>query len=319
MEESGFKKVSRATLINTSEDNPIMQLTFLGTSCMMPTKERNPSAMYLEFKGEGILFDCAEGTQRQMRICGISLAKVHKILVSHWHGDHILGLPGLLLTIASLDLNRGVDIYGPRGSKKAFQQLFGGIEFESKFNIKIHEVHEGMFFENEDYALESMPMKHPVPCVGYSFIEKERRRIKVDYVKKLGIPDGPLLGKLQRGESVEFKGKKITPEDATTLIKGRKLTFITDTLMNKNCALLAANADLLVIDSTYTSKLRDKAEEHGHLTALEGAQVASQAGVKKLVLTHFSARYKNTLELEEDARTAFDNVVSAYDFMRITL
>ncbi|MBI4146462.1 ribonuclease Z [Candidatus Woesearchaeota archaeon] len=296
-----------------------MELTFLGTSCMMPTKERNPSAMYLEYKGEGLLFDCAEGTQRQMRIAGLNLAKVNKILVSHWHGDHILGLPGLLLTIASLELSHAVDIYGPRGSKKAFQQLFGGIEFETKFNIHITEVHEGTFYENEDYRLESMPMKHPVPCVGYAFVEKDRRRINVEHVKKLGIPEGPLLGQLQRGETITWKGKKVTPEETTKIVNGKKVVFITDTMPNQNCGMLAANADLLIIDSTYTSKLQDKAEEHGHLTALQAAQIASQASVKKLILTHFSARYKNTLELEEDARTAFDNVFSAYDFMRVNL
>jgi ribonuclease Z len=285
---------------------------------MMPTKERNPSAVFLQFKSDGILFDCGEGTQRQMKIAGIPLSKVTKICISHWHGDHILGLPGLLLTIASLDLSRSVDIYGPRGSKKAFQALFGGIEFETKFNIRITEVHEGVFFEDEDFALETLPMKHPVPCVAFAFIEKDRRRIKVDYVKKLGIPDGPLLGKLQRGENVEFKGKKVSADDATTLIQGRKIVFMTDTLINDNCFKLASNADMLIIDSTYSSKLKDKAVEHGHLTALEAGQIASRAGVKKLVLTHFSARYKNTSELEEDARTAFDNVICAHDFMRIT-
>ncbi len=294
-----------------------MQITFLGTSCMMPTKERNPSAVFLQFKSDGILFDCGEGTQRQMKIAGIPLSKVTKICVSHWHGDHILGLPGMLLTIASLELSRSVEIYGPRGSKKAFQALFGGIEFETKFNIKITEVHEGKFFEDEDYELESLPMKHPVPCIAFAFIEKDRRRIKVDYVKKLGIPEGPLLGKLQQGHSIEFKGKKVSPEDATTLVKGRKIVFMTDTLVNDNCFKLASNADLLIIDSTYSSKLKDKAVEHGHLTALEAGQIASRAGVKKLVLTHFSARYKNTSELEEDARTAFDNVICAHDFMRI--
>ncbi len=295
-----------------------MQITFLGTSCMMPTKDRNPSAVFLQFKSDGVLFDCGEGTQRQMKIAGIPLSKVTKICVSHWHGDHILGLPGLLLTIASLELSRSVEIYGPRGSKHAFQALFGGIEFEMKFNIKITEVHEGLFFENEDFALESLPMKHPVPCVAFAFVEKDRRRIKVDHVKKLGIPEGPLLGELQRGKSVSFKGKKISVDEATNLVQGRKIVFMTDTLVNENCYKIAANADILIIDSTYSSKLKDKAVEHGHLTALEAAQIASKSGVKKLVLTHFSARYKNTLELEEDARTAFDNVVSAYDFMRIT-
>src|SRR3989344_3911739 len=296
-----------------------MELTFLGTSCMMPTKERNNSAVYLDFKGEGILFDCAEGTQRQMKICGINLAKTSKICISHWHGDHILGLPGLLLTISSLDLSKTIDIYGPKGSKKAFQSLFGGVTFETKFNIRITEVDEGIFFENEDYKIESMPMTHPVPCVGFAFVEKDRRRIKVDVVKKLGIPDGPLLGELQRGNSVDFKGKKFSPGEVTSVVKGRKLVFITDTVPNENCEKLASDADILIIDSTYTSKLKDKAAEHGHLTALEAAQIASRAGVKKLILTHFSARYKNTLELEEDARTAFDNVLSAYDFMRVDL
>ncbi len=295
-----------------------MQITFLGTSCMMPTKERNPSAVFLQFKSDGILFDCGEGTQRQMKIAGIPLSKVTKICVSHWHGDHILGLPGMLLTIASLELSRSVEIYGPRGSKHSFQALFGGIEFETKFNIKITEVHEGRFFEDEDFALESMPMKHPVPCVAFSFIEKDRRRIKVDHVKKLGIPEGPLLGDLQRGKSITYKGKKISVDEATSLVMGRKIVFMTDTLINENCYKIASNADILIIDSTYASNLKDKAVEHGHLTALEAAQIASKSGVKKLVLTHFSARYKNTLELEEDARTAFDNVICAHDFMRIT-
>jgi ribonuclease Z len=161
---------------------------------MMPTKERNPSAVFLQHKNDGVLFDCGEGTQRQMRLAGISLAKTTRVCISHWHGDHVLGLPGLLLTIASLDLKRKIEIYGPRGSKRAFQKLFGGIEFEVKFNINITEVHEGVFFENESFKLESLPMTHPVPCVAFAFVEKDRRRIKVDFVKKLGIPDGPFQG-----------------------------------------------------------------------------------------------------------------------------
>jgi len=294
-----------------------MQLTFLGTSCMMPTKERNPSAQILQYKSDGILFDCGEGTQRQMKITGISLSKVTRILISHWHGDHVLGLPGLLLTIASMELSKGVEIYGPRGSKKAFQSLFGGIDFETKFNIKISEVHEGKFFENDDYILESLPMQHPVPCVGFSFIEKDKRRVDMAALKKMGVEEGPHIGDLQEGKNIDYKGKKVMADYVTTMIKGRKITFITDTLLNENCYTLAEDADILICDSTYTSKLKDKAVEHGHLTALEAAQIASKAGVKKLILTHFSARYKNTIEIEEDARTAFDNVICAYDFMKI--
>jgi ribonuclease Z len=118
---------------------------------------------------------------------------------------------------------------------------------------------------------------------------------------------------------VPFKGKKVSAAEATTVVKGKKVVFMTDTLPNENCDKLASGADLLIIDSTYASKLKDKAAEHGHLTALEAAQIASRSGVKKLVLTHFSARYKNTSEIEEDARTAFDNVICAHDFMKITV
>ncbi len=218
-----------------------------------------------------------------------------------------------------MEMDKTIDIYGPRGSKKYFQALFGGVEFDAKFNIRITEVHEGKFFENDDFLLESLPMKHRIPCVGYAFVEKDRRRIKVDFVKKLGIPDGPLLGELQRGNNIEFKGKKVLADDATAVIKGKKITFLTDTVPTENCLKLASNADILIADSTYSSNLKDKAAEWGHLTALEAAQIASQSSVKKLILTHFSARYKNTSEVEEDARTAFDNVVAAYDFMKIVL
>jgi len=294
-----------------------MQITVLGTSCMMPTKERNPSAVFLKFKGEGILFDCGEGTQRQMKIANLSLADVTRICISHWHGDHVLGLPGLLLTIASLNLNRAIDIYGPKGSKRSFQRMFGGIEFETKFNIRIHEVEKGIILDKDDFFIECLQMEHRVPCVGFAFQEKDRRRIKVSMVRKLGIPDGPLLGKLQRGESVTVDGKTVTSDEATTIVEGKRIAIITDTVLTENCIKLAENADVLICDSTYASKLKDKAMEHGHLTALEAGQIASRAGAKKLVLTHFSARYKDTTELEEDARTAFDNVVSAYDLMKI--
>ena len=136
-------------------------------------------------------------------------------------------------------------------------------------------------------------------------------------LKKLGVEEGPHIGDLQEGKDIEYKDKKVMADYVTTVIKGRKITFITDTLLNENCYTLAEDADILICDSTYTSKLKDKAVEHGHLTALEAAQIASKAGVKKLILTHFSARYKNTIEIEEDARTAFDNVICAHDFMKI--
>jgi len=296
-----------------------MQVTFLGTSCMMPTRERNTPAVFLRYQSEGILFDCGEGTQRQMKIAGIPIPKVTKIFISHWHGDHVFGLPGLLQTYAAGQTGKTLHIYGPKGSKKAFNALLGGYFFESDLKIKLTEVHKGVFFENEDFKLESAPMKHTTACVALAFIEKDKRRIRLDVTKKLGIPEGPLLGQLQKGKKIVWKGKEVTPEKTTRIEKGRKIAFITDTIMTENCINIAKNADLLICDSTFGSKLKEKAEEYGHLTALEAGLIASKAGVKKLVLTHFSARYKDTLELEEEARTVFDNAISAKDFMKINL
>ena len=167
--------------------------------------------------------------------------------------------------------------------------------------------------------LEALPLKHTVPCVAYSFIESDRRRINLQFTKKIGLPEGPLMGELQKGRTIEWKNKKITPEDATTTIAGKKITFLMDTSITRNCFRIAENADILICEATYSSDMKDKAEEHCHLTALEAAQIASKSNTKKLILTHISQRYKNTQEIEEDARTAFDRIICAKDFMRISV
>lgn len=296
-----------------------MELTFLGTSSMSPTKDRNHSAIFLKYKNQGILIDCGEGTQRQMKISGIKIPDITKILITHWHGDHVLGIPGLIQTRSMSDTQNPLDIYGPNGIKKQIKDAFDTFDVRPTFKITITEVGTGEFFKNDDLSLHALPLKHNIPCIGYTFLEADRRRIKVDYVKKAGIKEGPLLGELQQGKTISWQGKKISAEQATILIPGKKITFILDTGLTQNCFKLADNADILVCESTYASQLEEKATERLHLTALEAAQIASKANVKKLVLTHFSQRYKNTQEIEEDARNAFDNVVCAKDFMRINL
>lgn len=296
-----------------------MQITFLGTSSMVPTKERNQIAVFLSYGSEGILFDCGEGTQRQFKIAGISLTKVTKILISHWHGDHVLGLPGLMQTLSSLDYSGMLEIYGPEGTKKRIEKMFEAFVFDKRLSFKVKEVKSGIFFENNDFELESYPLEHGIDIVGYSFIEKDKRKVDMKKVKKFGIPEGPLIGKLQQGKSIEHNNKKITADDVTYIEKGKKLAFITDTVLCGNCYKLAEDADLLICEATYSSKLVDKSEDYGHMTAKHAAQIANKANVKQLVLIHFSARYKNTQELEEDARDVFDNVICAKDFMKIEL
>jgi len=296
-----------------------MEITFLGTACMQPTKERNHPAVLLSYGSEGILFDCGEGTQRQLRICGYKPTKITKILISHWHGDHVLGIPGLLQTIASSEVDRTVDIYGPKGSKKYMSYMFKGFAERDKENFKVHEITKKRFCDAEEYYLEAMALEHGIPCLGFSFVEKDRRKINVDYVKKLGIPDGPLLGELQNGKNIEWKGKMVNLDDATFIVKGRKLSYIADTVACKNAVKLAEDADLLISESSYTEEHREKADEYKHMTARDASLMANNANAKMLILTHFSQRYKEMSEVEDEAKTVFNNVRLAYDCMKVNL
>lgn len=292
-----------------------MEVTFLGTSSMVPTKERNQSAVFIRYKNEGILVDCGEGTQRQFKQKGIPLSKITKILITHWHGDHVFGLPGVLSTLGATDYSRTLEIYGPKGTKRHLEAMHKAFVFDRRVEVEIKEISEGKFFENRDFYLESMKLDHGVVTLGYSFVEKDIRHIDVKKVRKIGIPQGPLLGKLQSNEPISFKGKRIKASDVTYIEEGKKVTVVADTVPCKNAVKLAEDADLLICEATYSSKLEEKGEEYGHMTGKQAALVANQANAKKLVLTHFSARYKTTAEVEEDAKDVFKEVVAAKDFM----
>ena len=295
-----------------------MQLTILGTSSTVPTKNRNHVGYLLTYKAEGLLFDCGEGIQRQMKQAGISFSKITRIFLSHWHGDHMLGLPGLLQSMAMHEYTKELKIYGPPGSKLKFKKLLEAFESTYPIEATMHEVKEGKFLDTKDFYIEAYPLAHRTKCYGYRFVEKDRRKIKTSALKKLGIPEGPLLGKLQQGNTITVKARKVKPEDVSTVIKGRIFAFISDTRPSKKCHKIAKDADILLCESTYSSEHQTKAEEHFHMTAVEAAQIASQSNVKKLILTHFSARYKDESVLEKDARTIFDNTLAARDFIKIT-
>jgi len=289
---------------------------------MVPTKERNASSVFLRYKNEGILFDCGEGTQRQMNIAGIPRSKVTKLLISHWHGDHVLGIGGLLQTMGKAEQSLVVDIYGPRDTKKRMYHLLNSITPLPNVKLKISEANpKGVqrIFENRDYVIECASLKHNAPCIGYSFIEKDRLRVNMAYLKKMGVREGPHLKKLQAGKSIVWKGKTVDIKKATYPVKGKKIVYVADTVPCDNAILLAKDADLLISEASYASSLQGKAEQYSHLTAKQAALTANRAGAKKLVLTHFSQRYKTTEEIEDDARAVFNNAVCAHDFMKIKL
>ncbi len=296
-----------------------MQILFLGTSSMVPTKERNQNGILISYGCEGILVDCGEGMQRQLKIAGVSLAKVTKILISHWHGDHVLGLPGLIQSMSATGYERTLKIYGPKGTKKYMRKMFDVFLFDRRLDIKVYEVKKGKFFENDDFILEAGPLEHNIETLGYNIIEKDKRKINLKFTKKIGIPEGPLLGKLQDGKNIVWKGKKIDVNKATNVVKGKKITIISDTVPCKEADILAKDSDLLICEATYASNLEDKSLEYGHMTAKQAAELANRSNTKKLILTHFSARYKNSHELEEDARDYFDRVLCAKDFMKLNI
>jgi ribonuclease Z len=294
-----------------------MELTFLGTGCMSPTKERNHQAIFLTYRNEGLLFDCGEGTQRQFFQADIKVTKITKMFISHWHGDHVLGIPGLLQTLNNSDYSGTLEIFGPKGIKENIDGLLKVYDFSLVFDHRITEIKDGDVIETSDYAVAAVGLEHSVECLGFSFVEKDRLRIKLPFIKKKGIPEGPLLGKLQDGQDIEWKGEKIKAEDATYPVKGKKISFVMDTVLCNGCNTLAKDADILVCESVYTKKYEDKAEEYKHMTAEQAGLLASRSNVDRLILTHFSQRFKTTEELCEEAKTVFDNTICAFDFMKV--
>ncbi len=305
-----------------------MELTFLGTSCMVPTKERNVTGIYLSYKDKGMLFDCGEGTQRQRNIAGINRNKVNYVLLRHWHGDHVSGLIGLIQTIgnqqAQLEEAPTLHIFGPKETEERIEHLLKTCIFDNKLVLEVHEIIPKRgeilkILDREEFYVETTLLDHGVPCLGYNFIEKDIRKIDMQKVKALGLREGPHIGKLQDGESVVVQNKTITPEEVSTLKPGRKITIILDTAMCDSAVDLGRNADILVCEASYASTIEEKAEHNKHMTARQAAILANHTNAKKLIVTHISQRYKTPQEVLDDAKDAFHNVEVAYDFMKVKL
>ena len=284
---------------------------------MLPTKERNPNAIFISYNSEGILVDCAEGTQRQLRLAGISPTKVTKLLITHWHGDHVLGIAGLMQSLGASNYTKKLEIYGPKGSKTFFKNMMNGLAFKSRIKYEIKEVDQGKFFDNNDFYLEANKVKHSIDCLSYSLIEKDKLKININYTKKFGLTQHPLLGELQRGKDIIYEGKKIKVKDATIVKPGKKICFILDTYYDKKLINIAKNSDLLVSESTWLEK--DKLIDKEHLSAKDAGLLAKRSKVKKLILTHFSQRYKDLNELLKEAKKEFNNVELAKDLMNLEI
>jgi ribonuclease Z len=290
----------------------MIKIIFLGTSDAIPTAERNHTSILLEYKNEAILIDCGEGTQRQFKKAKLNLNKITKILITHWHGDHVLGLSGLLQTLSFSSYNKTLDIYGPKGTKEFMKVLLKTFAFQGKYKIDVKEV-EGKFFENDEFYLESAKMSHGIPCNAYTFVKKGRLRIDKKKLEKTKLK-GPVLKKLKEGKDIVYNGKKYLAKNLTYGEDSKKVSFVFDTSFNKNITPFVKNSDLLICESTFGAELEDKAEKYRHLNVNHTADIAKKSKSKKLVLTHISQRYnKNPQKILDAAKKIFKNSILVKD------
>jgi ribonuclease Z len=300
-----------------------LSVRFLGTSAARPTVERNVSSIAVIREGETLLFDCGEGTQRQMMRYGITFA-LNDVFVTHFHGDHIIGVIGLFRTLALQGRTDPMRMFGPRGAARV---LRGAAQFgvdRVGFPVEITEVVPGQAIARDGYSIIPFATLHSGEVsVGYTLAEEDRKgRFDPDIARSLGIPEGPLWGKIHKGESVTLDDGRVI--ESSMLVgprrSGRTLVITGDTRPSDTTIEASRGADLLIHEATFADEEAVRASETGHSTAREAATVAAAAGVRRLALTHFSARYsRDPGELLREAREVFDEVVLARDGMEIEI
>lgn len=292
-----------------------LDVTFLGTSGSVPTAQRAPTSLLVRRGGERLLFDCGEGTQRQLLRSTIGLVELSEVFVTHYHADHYLGLPGMLKTFALRGRELPLTVWGPPGLRDLFgglRRIFGRLTYA----LDLEEVRPGDALDRGDYRIEVIAVQHGIPGVGYALVENERPgRFDVEAARGLGVPEGPLWGALQRGEPVELHGGAVVePADVLGPARaGRRVVISGDTEPTRSVLEAAIEADLLVHDGTFGSDEKERAAETGHSTAADAAELARVAGARMLALTHLSNRYFGP-EILREARAVFPDTVVPRDF-----
>ncbi len=297
-----------------------LEITFLGTGSAVPLPNRMHPSIHIRYGGYRFLWDCGEGTQIQIRKAKLSPLKISHVFITHWHGDHFFGLPGLIQSMNLDGRTRPLVVVGPEGIDKFMPRILGLGYYDKRYEVEYWEAN-GIVWETEEFVIKAFPVDHGTPAVGYVFEEKPRRKMLEKELENLGIPRGPLWGELQKGNEIEWKGKIIYPDDVSVKIPGRKVVYTGDTRPCESTIEAAKDADLLIHDATFSHDLLERAKETMHSTAREAGMIAREAGVKQLVLTGFSKRYKDEdlVKLWEEARKEFDNVVIARDLEKIKL
>ena len=298
-----------------------MKLVFLGTSAAQPTVKRGLSCICLEREGEIIMFDAGESAQISYTKAGLGWNKKMKILVTHLHGDHCVGILGLLQTMSMQHRTETLEIFGPKGIDEFLATNIKILNFGLPFPILITIVNEGKIYENNKFLIHASKANHSITAFSYLFEEKDKPgRFNVEKAQELGIPEGELWNKLQNGENITNNEKIIKPDQVLGKKRpGKKIGISGDTMPTKKLEEFFKECDYLVFDSTFLDKEKQKAQDTCHSTAKQAAELGKNANVKNLILTHFSARYKDEIGHKTEAEQIHNSVIVAKDLLEVEI
>ncbi|HLQ77656.1 MAG TPA: ribonuclease Z [Terriglobia bacterium] len=304
-----------------------MRIVLLGTSSAVPTLTRGLSATAVIRDGDVFLFDCGEGTQVQLMRSGVKRSRIHSIFIGHLHGDHLYGIAGLLSTMHLDGREEPLNVFGPEGIRGYLNASFRTADLQFKFGLKVQEFPRGFrgrVLDESEFYVDALPLEHSIFCLGWRLQEKTKPgTFNLEEAQALGVPRGPMYGRLQRGESVTLAGGKvITPEMVLGPPRpGKSVAYCLDTQFSERSIELADNCTALIHESTFGPDGVELAQDRKHSTMEDAARVAKEAGVTHLIATHFSSRYDNrqVLKIGDDARSVFENITVGRDLLEVEI
>lgn len=293
----------------------VRDIVILGCSSQQPTRLRNHGAYLVRWNDEGLLFDPGEGTQRQFIFANVAPTVVTRIFVSHFHGDHCLGLGSMLMRLNLDKVTHPIHCYYPASGKRYFDRLRYGTIYHEIINVIEHPVSQpGLVHDDGNFRVEAIELEHGVDNLGWRITEPDTRKFDRIKLQSYGIK-GPMVRDLEEKGFLLVNDQNVRIDDVSQIRKGDSLAVVIDTRYCQNAIDIARDAEVLICESTYLEEHEDLARKHYHLTARQAATIAKQAGAKKLILTHFSARYQNLRPFEEEAKAIFPNTYVADDLL----
>ncbi len=289
--------------------------TFLGTSSAFPTAKRNHPSVYLMINGERMLFDCGEGTQRQIRKAGLS-PSVDYIFITHWHGDHSLGLGGIIQSLNMMKSNKELQIFGPSGTEQGIKNILMTYKFYNQLAIKtksLNALTEKMILERDNYSVSAINVEHSVKCLAYKIKEKDVRNILVEKLAAKGIKPGKFLSKLKEGKDVVYNGIKLKYKELTYLKKGKSLAYVTDLRYSRKVISFIKGVDTLIIESTFGEEFQ-KSYDFFHLNIKEAMLLAKSSGAKDVYFVHTSQRYENDDSMVKSATAIYSKMKCSFRY-----